>query len=340
MSALFQNYPAKTKQEISRLPGDVRYLRKDIFCAVLNIFCANSEKIPPHGPSVLFDHIKEVRQVFGMNERVVDLVALVDVIKHYSESHRRSFDLSNSKEKHSIAFWNLSSSQVPTPKTDFPVYSPKAGERVTSKGAIRLHKYGHLENDFVVGVETAARTDSVAKLIGTDEYADRAVESKGKGVFGFFEKGILQLEPGNDPAQKVMPSPKIVHEVSAGMDRKSKFHDNQHDIRDEGYRGTGIQQVMNYVESPRKASARPTSAKVSVADLIQGGMSHSEKFDEPVKRDNRKVNHHYFDTPIASPRSKPTISATGGNSCRKAAEFQQWSMKGQGVCDALSHASY
>ena len=38
MATLFQNYPAKTKQDINRLPGDVRYLRKEIFCALLGVF--------------------------------------------------------------------------------------------------------------------------------------------------------------------------------------------------------------------------------------------------------------------------------------------------------------
>jgi hypothetical protein len=33
-----------------------------------------------------------------------------------------------------IAFWNLSSSKIPTPKTDHPLSIPKEGERISSKG--------------------------------------------------------------------------------------------------------------------------------------------------------------------------------------------------------------
>ena len=39
------------------------------------------------------------RQVFGRNERVVDLIGLLDVIKNYSASHRRSFDYTSSRVK-------------------------------------------------------------------------------------------------------------------------------------------------------------------------------------------------------------------------------------------------
>jgi len=45
--------------------------------------------------------------------------------------------------------------------------------------------------------------DTLADLLGANIYADPSTENAGRSVFGFFEKGILRLEPGNNPANKV-----------------------------------------------------------------------------------------------------------------------------------------
>ena len=149
----------KSRLDVHKLPNDVRFLTKQHFIDLItfmitSIFRAsvNPDEFEKHancvhnnGPSILFEYIKQNRETFGKTEKVVDLLALMDVIKDYSQSHRRSFDYGNSKIKHDIAFWNLSSSNVRTPTTDYPLPSPqKDGERVSSKGALRHMKYDHI----------------------------------------------------------------------------------------------------------------------------------------------------------------------------------------------------
>ena len=149
----------KSKLDIHKLPSDARYVTKhhfnDIVTYLITTIFRSSvspEEFEKHasglnnnGPGVLFDYIKQNRETFGKIDKVVDLLALLDVIKKYSESHRRSFDYGNSKIKHDIAFWNLSSSNLRTPSTDYPIPSPqKEGDRVSSKGALRRKKYEHI----------------------------------------------------------------------------------------------------------------------------------------------------------------------------------------------------
>ena len=154
LEVLYQGYPVNSKLDIHKLPNDVRFLTKEHFVHILSIFMRGADgtqvdvngrnETIVRGPGVLFDYIRQNRETFGKIEKVVDLLALLDVIKNYSESHRRSFDYGNSKVKHDIAFWNLSSSNIRTPTTDYPLPSPqKDGDRVTSKGALRHMKYDH-----------------------------------------------------------------------------------------------------------------------------------------------------------------------------------------------------
>ena len=49
-----------------------------------------------------------------------------------------------------------------------------------------------------------SKHETLANLIGANEYYDPILANQGRSVFGFFEKGILKLEPGNDPLKKVL----------------------------------------------------------------------------------------------------------------------------------------
>ena len=175
--------------------------------------------------------------------------------------------------------------------------------------------------------------DSVANLVGSTHFHDISKENNGKNVFGFFEKGIWRLEPGNDAANKQTPRAKLNHSFSHAMGspkNKADFatHDN---IREEGQRGVGVASSLNFPKSPRPESPKK-SEKVTARDLLQYNQTHSTQFDEKEKAPKKLLNH-YFDTPgsLSPARIKPEINAAH----RKGGAYQQWALKGEGVSDAL-----
>jgi hypothetical protein len=143
-----------------------------------------------------------------------------------------------------------------------------------------------------------------------EDHSSVSRENKGKGVFGFFEKGILKLEPGNDPNQKPAPSPKVSHKFSTTFLPSNKLHDSHDAIRDEGYRGVGVHKALNFPDSPRKSPVRDKT-KLNVADLIHGSTKHlsNSNFDEPTKESQKKLLNHYFDSPppMSPVRQKPNV---------------------------------
>jgi hypothetical protein len=88
----------------------------------------------------------------------------------------------------------------------------------------------------------------------------------GKSVFGFFEKGILKLEPGNDSASKVAPSPVVKHRFTAeNCDSISTMN-----IQEKSTFGIGVAQSFGFGDSPRKAPAKPVDEILSCSEVMFG----------------------------------------------------------------------
>ena len=177
--------------------------------------------------------------------------------------------------------------------------------------------------------------DSVAKLVGSTHFHDVSKENNGKNVFGFFEKGIWKLEPGNDTANKEAPQSKLNHSFSYSMKPKCRAEFATHDdIREEGQRGVGVANSLNFPLSPRPESQKKGGKhdKITASDLLHNSQSHLTQFDEKEKSP-RKLLNHYFDTPapLSPARLKPAIDPAH----RKGGVYQQWALKGEGVSDAL-----
>lgn len=290
-------------------------------------------KLTPHGPIVLFDNIKEARSVFGRSERVVDLLSLLQILKNYSGAKRRSFDYNSSKIMSEIAFWNLSSSKIPTPKTDYPVMLPKEGERMSSKGACRNKKYSTTATGDVIAGRTIVTTESAASLLGAEEHSSIAKESKGRCVFGFFEKGILKLEPGNDPSLKQVYSPKVLNRYSDHCMTLTESSNSQLDVKKHAMVGIGVPQNFGFAESPNRTRIKE-NPNLHVSDLF-----NSPKFDNdsPKKDFHRKknlsfdLNHGSHNLSLSPSRAKPILD--GNHQGHQ--DYKLWSLKGSGVADAL-----
>ena len=275
--------------------------------------------------------------MFAKSERVVDLLSLLEILKGYSIAKRRSFDYNSSKITSEIAFWNLSSSKIPTPKTDYPVILPKEGERLSSKGACGNKKYSINASGYVVAGTTVVPTESAASLLGTGEHASIAKESKGRCVFGFFEKGILKLEPGNDRSLKPDNSPRILNRFSDNCMTQTGNSNRQLDTKKNAMFGIGVPQSFGIVDSPNKISIKDDN-NLHVSDLFNSPHVHeSPKKDFHGKKNLFfDLNHGSLDLPLSPSKAKPIFdSAQSGHQ-----RFKQWSLKGSGVANALlSHKS-
>ena len=178
--------------------------------------------------------------------------------------------------------------------------------------------------------------DTVADLVGSTHFHDVSKEKNGKNVFGFFEKGIWRLEPGNDAANKQTPRSRLNHSFSHAMGSpKGKVDFATHDdIREDGQRGIGVANSLNFPKSPRPESPRrmDKNTRVTASDLLHQSQNHLMQFDEKEKSPKKLLNH-YFDTPatLSPARIKPDINAAH----RKGGAYQQWALKGEGVSDAL-----
>ena len=177
--------------------------------------------------------------------------------------------------------------------------------------------------------------DTVANLVGSNHFHDVLKEKNGRNVFGFFEKGIWKLEPGNEPENKPTPRGKISHDFSrslGGSGKRPEDYATHDDIREDGQRGVGVASSMNFSQSPRRESPKRSKEKLTASDLLHNSQMHLEQFDEKDKSPKKLLNH-YFDTPapLSPARVKPTVNAAH----RKGGAYQQWALKGEGVSDAL-----
>lgn len=308
LTDFFRGHPIKTKKDISKLPGDVRYLNKEDFMDLLKDFIVVQKF--DRGSAVLFDHVKETKSIFGKSERVVDLISLIDILKGFSVSKRRSFDYTSSRVTSEIAFWNLSSSKIPTPKTEYPLDIPAEGKRKSSAGAMKRNKV--TRNTIPgesFGIQTVRVPEDSASMLMCGKPDTSPGGDQGRSVFGFFEKGILRLEPKNNLATKVQPSPILKNRFTAEyFDSPALANGNGKEIKERGLHGGGVPQNFGFGDSPRKAP-EPVQEGLSVSEIIYGSKGN-EGSSLSTDKSHRKTS--YFGT---SPRSPIKSPISNGKLC-------------------------